>query len=142
MPRYDGLLDGGRVLDSANARDGLYDIGILPGQIDAMEALTALEMASKLSCNPARMFGFTSKGHLSPGLTLISPRSIRKPAPRFSAWWRDSSSCGMGMRLARVARCSSPTGVKPPLENRAWIIALSICRRRSYTQTGPNDTGS
>ena len=42
-----------------------------------MEALTALEMAAKLSWHPARMFGFTSKGHLSPGadadITVVDP---------------------------------------------------------------------
>lgn len=44
-----------------------------------MEALSALEMAAKLSWNPARMFGFTSKGHLSPGadadITAINPEN-------------------------------------------------------------------
>jgi hypothetical protein len=44
-----------------------------------MEALTALEMAAKLSWNPACMFGFTSKGHLSPGadadITAVDPET-------------------------------------------------------------------
>ena len=44
-----------------------------------MEALTALEMAAKLSWNPARMFGFTRKGHFSPGadadITAVNPQT-------------------------------------------------------------------
>jgi predicted amidohydrolase len=61
MPRYDCLLYGGRVLDPANARDGLYDIGILHGQVEAVEP--KLEPASA-----ATVFDMTGKwvmpGHI------------------------------------------------------------------------------
>ena len=44
-----------------------------------MEALTPLDMAAKLAWNPARMFGFTSKGHFSPGadadITAVNPET-------------------------------------------------------------------
>ena len=44
-------------------------------------ALTPLEMAAKLSWNPARMFGLTGKGHLSPGadadVTVVEPDTGR-----------------------------------------------------------------
>ncbi len=44
-----------------------------------MDALSPLEMATKLSWNPARMFGFTSKGHLTPGadadITVVNPQN-------------------------------------------------------------------
>ena len=45
----------------------------------ALGALTPLEMAAKLSWNPARMFGLTTKGHLSPGadadVTVVDPET-------------------------------------------------------------------
>ena len=37
MPRYDCIIRGGRVLDPANDRDGVFDIGILHGKIEAVE---------------------------------------------------------------------------------------------------------
>ena len=74
--------DGAFVVDAV-ATDG----GCVPRNIAVkrtwalvdMEALTPLDMATKLSWNPARMFGFTSKGHFTPGadadITVVDPRT-------------------------------------------------------------------
>jgi len=73
----------GRFVVDAVATDG----GYLPRNIAvsrtwamvALGALTPLEMAAKLSWNPSRMFGLTTKGHLSPGadadVTVVDPET-------------------------------------------------------------------
>ncbi len=74
--------DGDFIVDAV-ATDG----GCIPRNIAVkrtwalveMDALTPLEMAAKLSWNPARMFGFTTKGHLTPGadadITVVNPQT-------------------------------------------------------------------
>jgi hypothetical protein len=62
--------DSGQFVVDAVATDGGYfprNIAVSrTWAIAAMEALTPLEMATKLSWNPSRMFGLAGKGHLSP----------------------------------------------------------------------------
>lgn len=65
------------------------DAGVLPRNVNIEQAmnivkfggLTPLEMAQKLSFNPARMIGLTRKGRIAPGmdadLTVISPEQGR-----------------------------------------------------------------
>jgi adenine deaminase len=93
-----------------------------------MEALSALEMASKLSWNPACMFGFTSKGHLSPGadadITAINPET---GTPVFGMVagepiMRDGHALGQGGTLL-VTRWGETTARESGLDYR--IVDLS-----------------
>ena len=73
--------ESGEFIIDAVSTDG----GYLPRNISVqrtwamtqLEALTPLEMSAKLSWNPSRMFGLTTKGHLSPGadadMTVVDP---------------------------------------------------------------------
>ena len=61
---------GDFVIDAVATDGGYHPRNIVVERTWAMTklgALTPLEMAAKLSWNPARMFGLTGKGHLSPG---------------------------------------------------------------------------
>ncbi len=83
-------------LTAAKREDGSFivdaiasDAGVLPRNVNIEQAmnimrfggLTPLEMAEKLSFNPARMIGLEKKGRLSPGmdadLTVIDPEKGR-----------------------------------------------------------------
>lgn len=73
--------DSGEFVVDAVATDGGYfprNIAVFrTWAMTALGALTPLEMAAKLSWNPARMFGLNQKGHLSPGadadVTVVDP---------------------------------------------------------------------
>ncbi len=72
--------DGDFVVDAVSTDGGYLPRNIAVPKTWAMvkmEALTPLEMAMKLSSNPARMFGLSSKGHLSQGadadITVVDP---------------------------------------------------------------------
>ena len=61
---------GGFVVDAVATDGGYFPRNIAVPRTWAMVALgaiTPLEMATKLSWNPSRMFGLLDKGHLSPG---------------------------------------------------------------------------
>ena len=73
---------GDFVIDAVATDGGWHPRNIAVERTWAMTrlgALTPLEMAAKLSWNPARMFGLTSKGHLSPGadadVTVVDPET-------------------------------------------------------------------
>ena len=77
--------ESGEFIIDAISTDG----GYLPRNISVqrtwamtqLDALTPLEMSAKLSWNPARMFGLTRKGHLSPDadadVTVVDPNTGR-----------------------------------------------------------------
>ena len=76
--------DGGFIVDAIGS-----DAGVIPRNVNIEQAmnmvhfgaLTPLEMAEKLSYNPARMMGLTRKGRLTPGmdadLTVVDPEQGR-----------------------------------------------------------------
>ena len=71
---------GDFVIDAVATDGGWHPRNIAVERTWAMTrlgALPPLEMAAKLSWNPARMFGLTGKGHLSPGadadVTVVEP---------------------------------------------------------------------
>ena len=89
------------------------DGGYLPRNISVqrtwamtqLEALTPLEMSAKLSWNAARMFGLTSKGHLSPGadadVTVVDPATGKAVLSLVAGdpIMRDGKSLGQGGTL-------------------------------------------
>ena len=76
--------EGDFVVDAVSTDGGYFPRNVAVEKTLAMVrfgALTPLEMVSKLSWNPSRMFGLLSKGHLSPDadadVTVIDPETAK-----------------------------------------------------------------